>query len=180
MGTLFEAFVYEWADSSNGKKYIGFHKGSIDDGYIGSGTHFKSAYKLRPECFTREIIATGTIDAMLELETFILEEINSISPLRNNPDYYNLQANIHNTHGKSPNKGKKIRGHSEETKKKMSESRKGRTFSAESRAKISAAHIGKTHSEETRAKLRALNLGKISPCKGMTRAEYRLIKTGVK
>ena len=49
---------------------------------------------------------------------------------------------------------------SEETRKKMSESRKGRIVSEETRKKISKIHKGKVVSQETKEKLRQANLGK--------------------
>ena len=54
-----EGFVYRWYDVSNDKFYIGSHKGTPEDGYIGSGTWFKKAYAKRPESFIREIMYTG-------------------------------------------------------------------------------------------------------------------------
>ena len=33
-------FVYIWMDKTNKKFYVDSHKGSINDGYIGSGTKF--------------------------------------------------------------------------------------------------------------------------------------------
>lgn len=68
-------FVYKWVDSSNDMYYIGSHKGTVDDGYIGSGTHFNRAYSKRPECFTRQILYIG--EDYLELEEFILEELDA-------------------------------------------------------------------------------------------------------
>lgn len=49
-------FIYEWIDSTNGKNYVGSHKGSIEDKYEGSGILFKRSFKKRPETFTREIL----------------------------------------------------------------------------------------------------------------------------
>lgn len=49
-------FIYQWTNISNNKKYIGSHNGSIDDGYVGSGKYFQSAYKKSPELFKREIL----------------------------------------------------------------------------------------------------------------------------
>ena len=55
-----EGFVYRWYDASNGKFYIGSHKGSPDDGYLGGGAQlFRRAYAKRPESFIREIMYTG-------------------------------------------------------------------------------------------------------------------------
>jgi hypothetical protein len=71
------------------------------------------------------------------------------------------KANISNGHKgqKAWNKGLTgIKTHSEETKRKMSESQKGRVVSDETRKKISLASkgkVGKHTSEETKAKMRA-------------------------
>lgn len=53
--------------------------------------------------------------------------------------------------------------HSEETKRKMSESQRGRKHSEESRQKLREANLGKTHSEETRQKLSEMNRGRSKP-----------------
>ncbi len=52
-------FVYRWHDNSNGKYYVGSHKGNPDSKYVGSGILFKRAYKKRPEAFEREILYVG-------------------------------------------------------------------------------------------------------------------------
>ena len=80
-----EGFVYRWHDDSNGKCYIGSHKGTTDDGYIGSGTWFKKAYAKRPESFTREIMYKGV--HYREYEQIILDYEDAASS-----DYfYNLK-----------------------------------------------------------------------------------------
>ena len=38
-------FVYKWINNIDGKYYIGSHKGTKTDGYIGSGIVFKQAVK---------------------------------------------------------------------------------------------------------------------------------------
>ena len=78
-------FVYKWIDSSNQMYYIGSHKGTPNDRYIGSGIHFNRAYSKRPEAFSREIMYNG-VDYR-ELEEFILEELNAM----NDPMSYNLK-----------------------------------------------------------------------------------------
>jgi hypothetical protein len=77
-------FVYRWYDKSNGKLYIGSHKGSPDDGYLGGGTLFRRAYKKRPNDFVREILYEGP--NYRELEQFIFD----IEDAANNDYYYNL------------------------------------------------------------------------------------------
>ena len=59
-----------------------------------------------------------------------------------------------------PNYGKKLGTHSEETKRKMSESHKGRKHSEETKAKISKSNKGKKLSEETKQKLSLSHKGK--------------------
>tara|TARA_R110000744_G_C18992076_1_gene520696 strand:- start:53 stop:571 length:519 start_codon:yes stop_codon:yes gene_type:complete len=78
-------FVYKWSDSSNEMYYIGSHKGTPNDRYIGSGIHFNRAYSKRPEAFSREIMYNG-VDYR-ELEEFVLEELNAM----NDSMSYNLK-----------------------------------------------------------------------------------------
>ena len=101
-----KAFVYRWTDSSNGKMYIGSHNGNRKN-YIGGGKLFKRAYRKRSEHFTREILCYGSHEDMLELEGFILEEVDAA----NSELYYNLTNDP-----LSPMKGRK---HSKESIEKL-------------------------------------------------------------
>lgn len=121
-------FVYKWNDASNGKWYIGSHTGYPKDGYIGGGKLFNKAYNKRKEYFSREIIYFGHDHR--ELEEFILVELDAM----NNPLSYNLT-----------NKWRGVLKHSEESKKKISESLKGIVFSDEHRRKLSESKKGKKH-----------------------------------
>jgi group I intron endonuclease len=132
-----EGFVYKWIDSSNGMMYIGSHKGSVDDGYIGSGIHFNRAYKKRPDSFNREIIYVGK--DFRELEEFILEEYDA----KNNKSFYNLT----NKAEEPPSwKGKK---HTESSKEKISKANSG----------ASNGMYGRKHSEEHKKYLSKINTG---------------------
>ena len=51
------------------------HKGSVDDGYICSSKHMMPEYKVRPDDFTRQIIATGTLNDCRALEIALLKKI---------------------------------------------------------------------------------------------------------
>lgn len=48
---MYYGFVYEWTNLVNGKKYIGSHAGTENDGYIGSGVAFKKQL-LNTVCLT--------------------------------------------------------------------------------------------------------------------------------
>jgi len=171
---MFEAFVYEWTDSSNGKKYIGVHKGSIDDGYIGSGKHFKAAYKKRPNCFNRAIIGLGTVKSMRQFESQLLKEYD----VKNNASYYNMADN------EMPYTGGIC--YSEGRRERMSAVRKGKTPTDEHRKKISDAkkgkpphnkgNIGKLHTEESKRKMSAAKIGKTVD--DSTRQNMRIAKIG--
>ena len=143
-----EAFVYCWTDHQTQKLYIGSHKGSLDDGYVCSSKTMMEQYNKRPSDFTRQIIAeSDTYSDMRNLEYKILESVDA----RKNPYYYNL----HNGHGELY-----CKGHTEETRQKMSESGKRKIFTEDHRRKLSEALKGKTHTEETKQKISKLKKGK--------------------
>jgi hypothetical protein len=73
-----EAFVYEWKNLTNGKSYIGYHKGNINDGYIASShsEEFWNDFNNPEMKWDRKIIAEGTSNDCLVIEQKILREIN--------------------------------------------------------------------------------------------------------
>lgn len=80
-------FVYMWTNKRNGMRYIGSHKGSVDDGYIGSGVYFKRAYNKEPENFERHVLGFfNSIEEMKLREKEYLEEANAM----NYEGFYNL------------------------------------------------------------------------------------------
>lgn len=132
-----EGFVYKWTDASNGMMYIGSHKGSVDDGYIGSGKRFKYAYNKRPNSFVREILYFG--EHFRELEEFILEEYDA----KNNVEFYNLT----NKATEPPSwKGK---NHKQSSKDKISKANQG----------SSNGMYGHKHSDEHKKYLSEINSG---------------------
>jgi hypothetical protein len=78
-------FVYKWTNLEDGMMYIGSHRGTVDDGYIGGGVYFTRAYKKNPESFIREIIYEG--DSFREIEEQTLLELDCASSSL----YYNLK-----------------------------------------------------------------------------------------
>ena len=101
-----EAFLYCWTDHATNQLYIGWHKGTVDDGYICSSKYMKEQYNQRPDDFTREIVAFGTTKDITNLETLLLRSVDA----KNDDQFYNR----HNGDG-FYRYGK----HSEETKQKL-------------------------------------------------------------
>ena len=85
-----EAFVYMWIDKATDRKYIGYHKGTSDDGYIASNDRLIEDYLARPSDFTRTILAWGTASDMYELETILLLELGAAT----RGSFYNVSNNL--------------------------------------------------------------------------------------
>ena len=108
-----EAFVYCWTDIAREKLYVGYHKGTPDDGYVCSSKTMLFEYNQRPKDFVRQIIATGTHKDMVAFETTLLKNIDA----KNDDGFYNK------------NNGQKdfyTSSHTEETKRKISKAKTGR------------------------------------------------------
>jgi len=86
--TSTEAFVYMWVNLETGRKYIGYHVGNEDDGYVGSGVQFLQEFNQGKDGFTRTILAKGTPKEMYRLETMLL------LLLEDQQGYYNVGNNL--------------------------------------------------------------------------------------
>jgi len=84
-----EAFVYCWTDHKNNMLYVGSHKGNPGDGYICSSKYMLEQYKVRPQDFTRQIVAEGLFADIRKLESMILKSANA----RTNESFYNRHEN---------------------------------------------------------------------------------------
>jgi hypothetical protein len=152
-----EAFVYCWSDRQTSKVYVGMHKGSVDDGYICSSKYMMPEYKARPNDFTRQIVATGTLNDCRALEIALLKKI-----VLNKNTCYNKVA------------GKFI-VMSDDARERSRQAMIGRKPSIETLKKMREAHsgeknhfFGKAHSEKSKAKIAAAKTGKVGPRLGMT------------
>lgn len=141
-----EAFVYCWTDHKTDKLYIGSHKGTQDDGYVCSSKLMLEQYKERPDDFTRQIIAEGLLPDIRKLEAKILDSFN----VKEDAQFYNQ----HNGNGDFY-----CKGHSEKTKKQMSEAKKDkpqawvRTISKEHAEKL---HKGRRESKNSKEHINAI------------------------
>lgn len=82
-------FVYLWTNNITKKKYIGAHVGKVDDGYIGSGKHFKkSVEKYGLENFERKILyfEYESVENLWIKEYELIKENDAVK----SKEYYNL------------------------------------------------------------------------------------------
>jgi hypothetical protein len=139
-----EAFVYIWKNLTNGCQYIGYHKGSKNDGYISSSSseRFWQDFKNPDMQWDRQIIAEGTAAQCLKIEQNMLKTVNINSDLWYNnargaeiifTEEVKDKIRQHHLGGSSGMKGKK---HSNLTKNKIALTLKGREFTEEHLKKL--------------------------------------------
>lgn len=152
-------FIYLTTNIVNGKRYIGQHRtDSLDDYYFGGGLILLRAIKkYGKENFTFKILHNCSSQDELNL----MEDRYIIWYETTYPKGYNLRsggADNYNHHESTKEKirearKKQVIKHSDETKKKISESEKGKYVSESTRLKISENNKGKKLSDETKEKL---------------------------
>lgn len=132
-----EAFVYLWTNKTNNRKYIGYHKGSKDDGYVSSTSNDNFWKDFEEHEFERIILFEGSRDECLKYEQDYLKVIDISSD-----EWYNnargaeiiftqeVRDKIRNRHLGKPS-GMLGKTHSEETRKRLSEAHKDRVFTEE-------------------------------------------------
>ena len=158
-----QAFVYKWTHTPTLRWYIGSRTAEgchPADGYICSSRQVRPLVESQADQWTRTIIAQGSPQAMLELETTILETLDA----RNDPRSYNQ----HNGDGKFTtlgvephNKGKYIPRNTPS----WNSGKKAPQISAGKKGKP-AANKGMPMSEEQKVKISLARKGKPSPKKG--------------
>ena len=69
----YDAFVYEYTNVNNGKKYVGSHLGTVGDGYWHSSRNvdFIDLFSGMSPMFEYNILAVGSYDDMKNLESKI-------------------------------------------------------------------------------------------------------------
>ncbi|MBC8429776.1 MAG: hypothetical protein H8D92_00105 [Pelagibacteraceae bacterium] len=182
-----ESFVYCLTNHTKGYKYVGYHKGNEDDGYVCSSKSDRFWADYKTDNFSRQIIAKGSVEDMVSLERKILENIDLKSD-----EWYNdnVAGAIVMTEAirKKISESHKTRTHywtpTEEHKKKMSLMFRGvpkteahKQAMRDNHADVSgennpmygkAGFGGKKHSEETKKKMSLSMSGRIRT------AEHRL------
>jgi hypothetical protein len=162
------AFVYKWTQLSTGMWYIGSRSSKNchpNDGYICSSKFVKPLIEANPNDWLRQILMySNNVSKIRELEAYTLQDLNA----KHNPMSYNQHNNDGNFFP--------LDGHSDDTKRKISERTKGKTISDEHRRRITEAWKNKSleerqkiteklkkriFSEETRHKMSESNKGKV-------------------
>lgn len=97
-------FIYLWMNKTNGKYYVGSHKGDPSDGYICSSKSMLISYHRNPEKFKRKILemVDGNLSDLHERESYWLSLIRDHELGRK---YYNQKKIAKGGNG-SANKGK--------------------------------------------------------------------------
>ena len=153
--TKHEAFVYVWINLTLDKQYIGYHKGSQDDGYIASSSseEFWKDFENESMKWKRDIIFEGTRSECLREEQCMLREADFSTG-----KYYNMargaeviftdevREKIRQYHLGKPS-GMLGKKHSEETKKYLSKILKGREFTGIHKQNLSEAGKGREFTE---------------------------------
>lgn len=81
------SFIYKWINNTNGRKYIGYHKGQLNDYYICSAQNkdfWKDFFNIEHR-WTREILFVGPKTEMAKQEILLLKQNRAL--LTN--EYYN-------------------------------------------------------------------------------------------
>jgi group I intron endonuclease len=140
--------IYSITNLSDGKRYIGqscdihmrlrHHKAALARG-TSYNTHMQRAYrKYGASCFSFDVLCECSRDELDNKERAWIDWFKSTDPSRG----YNQSTG-----------GGTLKRHSEESRKKMSETRKGVPFSEQHRRNLGAAQIGRAVLEETRQKI---------------------------
>lgn len=157
----YEAFVYCWTDTANQKLYVGSHKGKIDDGYICSSKIMKEEYLKRPNDFVRQIIATGLLSDIRQLESRILRSASA----RSDSCFYNKHENdgfyfdgwkkgeMSHEHRKKLSEAASKRIRTIEHIEKLHEGRRNSKNSDEHLTAILSSRIGSKHTEASKNKM---------------------------
>ena len=156
-----EAFVYCWTDKKTNKLYVGSHKGSTEDGYVCASKLMLEEYRKRPEDFSRQIVAHGSLSDVRKLEAKILKAVNASV----NENFYNKHENDgfffdgwkkgemtekHRAKLSAAKKGKKL---SENHRRNILHNRTGKTNSPEHKKALIESRIGSKHTEQSKKKM---------------------------
>jgi len=150
-----DSFVYRWTNKTLNKIYIGFHKGTEDDGYICSSASkkFWEDFNNPAYVWQREILYRGIMKECQEVERKLLDELDITSE-----DVYNqrnnLMFNLDNEVRNKLSEAAKKRNQNPEYIEKLRQASRKQWENPEHRLNVSKANTGKKHSSETKQKIK--------------------------
>lgn len=152
--------IYQITNLLNGMIYIGKHSTTTPYDmkyYWGSSDWLKSSIKIHgKKNFKREILFVFDIEEeAFQKEVEIVDE-----DFVSREDTYNLKVGGQGSSG-GKNHFRYGKHHTEETKRKISESHKGKVITEETRKKMSESQKGRARSEETKRKIGDIHRGKV-------------------
>lgn len=151
-----DSFVYKWTNTTLNKIYIGYHKGTEDDGYVcsSSSTIFWEDFKNPNYIWQREILFRGDMKDCQLLESKLLDDIDITSDhVYNNRN--NLMFNLTEEVREKLKQAAIKRGQNPEYKKMQAErTKKQWENNPLRRAKQSALAKTKIASDETKQKIK--------------------------
>lgn len=150
-----DSFVYKWTNKTLDKIYIGFHKGTENDGYVCSSASekFWNDFNNAEYIWQREILYKGTMKECQEYESLLLDsldiKLDSVYNQRNNL-MFNLDDEVRNKLSESAKK----RNQNPEYIKRLRDASITLWKNPAHRKRITETHTGKTVSKETKEKIR--------------------------
>ena len=147
-----DTFVYCWS-RNNGEWYYGVHTGSLDDGYIGSGTKFRNKFDNTDRSeWRRTIVFRGSRQECLSFE----RDLVSLTMV-DKPDCLNLMEGGRGGVQSQEVESRRVAAmkgipKSKKHREKLSLARLGRGDSEEEREAKRLGQLGRKHSEESRVK----------------------------
>ena len=150
-----DSFVYRWTNKTLNKIYIGYHKGTEDDGYVCSSASekFWNDFNNPDYIWERKILHKGPMKECQEVENKMLNELDITSE-----DVYNQRNNLmFNLDDEVRNKlseAAKKRNQDPEYIEKLRQASKELWKDPAHRERIKQTHTGKSVSEETKDKIR--------------------------
>ncbi len=165
-----DSFVYKWTNITLNKIYIGFHKGSEDDGYIcSSGSNeFWDDFNNPNYVWEREILFKGGMKECQLSESKLLDAIDIKSPLVYN-NRNNIMFNITDSVREKLKKSAINRGQNPEYRKAQSDRARANWANNTERRKLQSERAKhQTMTDETREKI------KIARAKQIITPESRL------
>ena len=150
-----DSFVYRWTNKTLNKIYVGFHRGTITDGYICSSAskQFWEDFNNPLYIWEREILYKCTMKECQERESKILDGLDITSDSVYN-QRNNLMFNLDNEVRKKLSESAKKRNQNPEYIKKLRDASKKLWENPNHRKRITKTHTGKIVSSETKEKIR--------------------------